>query len=619
MTFYGYAERKVAEQVDWSVVGRQMSTAIDLQEEKSRQKREAIESASSEMLNVLSNVPQGEHRGVNQYALEYGSDGTEMMLMLNREFKAGRISSRDYIAKRQALMDGTREMFELMNEYQEEYARKMDLYNKGEIGEKTVYEMTLLEGLSNFADTKPYIDPNTFGVTIGKRVFNEETGVYELSKNPQDFQSIQALKNRLKTAEPKYDVLGNLNKGVAVMGKQLEVIRAGKVLTLNDVMNKKEYKDAEEAFLNSMLVNPDNVASILTDYLKSNPETGEVYSFTLDPEEAKSDNSKILLQSKDSSGKLVSQISDAQMKQAREALRNQFRTMLDHEETPMPVFQPRAQTQPRTQQQSQIPEEFYRNVGVLYHGRGGQGAVEAALEFFKTMPATARGRVHNIERTPQAVTVTFADPSTGEISQDRVSVSIVDSQGNPLTHEAFIQNMTNLIYGTRDINEAVRRDQSHIPGAPADQTTEATATVRRTVKPFGEYTDPSTGRTPKAEFGSRTDTYSRYVSSGNVEKEARNVRDALNKFPNSQLVEGMTVKPQTDGIFSAPSSRDITVTLPSIGQTFTISIGKDNVDERIAQLEEIWNVLSQASQGQQASPRQQTQTTQPTPPNYSQF
>lgn len=616
MTFYGYAERKVAEQVDWSVVGRQMSTAIDLQEEKSRQKREAIESASSEMLNVLSNVPQGEHRGANQYALEYGSDGTEMMLMLNREFKAGRISSRDYIAKRQALMDGTREMFELMNEYQEEYTRKMDLYNKGEISEKTVYEMTLLEGLSNFADTKPYIDPNTFGVTIGKRVLNEETGVYELSKNPQDFQSIQALRNRIKNSQPKYDVLANLNKGVAVMGKQLEVIRAGKVLTLNDVMNKKEYKDAEEAFLNSMLVNPDNVASILTDYLKSNPETGEVYSFTLDPEEAKSDNSKILLQSKDSSGNLVSQISDAQMKQAREALRNQFRTMLDHEETPMPVFQPRTKPQPGGGQ-GEIPEEFYRNVGVLYHGRGGQGAVEAALEFFKTMPATARGRVHHIERTPQAVTVTFADPSTNEISQDRVSVSMVDSQGNPLTQEAFIQNMSNLIYGTRNINEALRRDQTYDPTVPFDQQTQATAAVQRTVKPFGEHIDPSTAKTPKAFFSNNTGTYSGYVSSGNVEKEARNVREALNKFPNSQLVEGLDVSPDKQGSFK--SSRDITVTLPSIGQTFTISIGKDNVDERISQLEDIWNALSQASQGQQASPRQQTQTTHTTTLNYSQF
>ena len=601
MTFYGYAERKVAEQVDWSVVGRQMSTAIDLQEEKSRQKREAIESASSEMLNVLSNVPQGEHRGANQYALEYGSDGTEMMLMLNREFKAGRISSRDYISKRQALMDGTREMFTLMNEYQEEYSRKMDLYNKGEIGEKTVFEMTLLEGLSNFAETKPYIDPNTFGVTIGKRVLNEETGVYELSNNPQDFQSIQALKNRLKSSEPKYDVLGNLNKGVAVMGKQLEVIRAGKVLTLNDVMNKKEYKDAEEAFLNSMLVNPDNVASILTDYLKSNPETGEVYSFTLDPEEAKTDNSKILLQSKDSSGKLVAQIGDTQMKQAREALKNQFRTMLNHEETAMPVFQPRQATAPRTGDgRSEVPTDFITKAGVLYHGGGGQGAIESALEYFKTLPATARGRVHSIQRSPQAVTVTFSDPTTNEISQDRVSVSLVDSQGKPLTQEAFIQNMSNLIFGTRNIQEALVRDATYNPGAPLDRQSQAQAEVQRTVKGFGEHIDPTTGRTPREDFGNRTDTYTGYVSGSNIEKESRNVRNALNKFPNSKLIEGMTVSPDKSGVLK--SSRDITVALPSIAETFRITIGKDNLDERINQLEEIWNALSGGSQRQQEQP-----------------
>jgi hypothetical protein len=318
MSNFGYVERKVADQMDWSVIGRSISEGLAETDRLKREKVAAIEQSTNEFMSVLDKSPQGEHRGANQYLLDYSTKGTEFMLILNKQLKSGNMKASDYIQRRQALMDGTNNMFALGKEYQDEYKAKMDLYNSGgDISMQSIYEMSLLEGLSNFTDTDSYIAP-TGEVTIGKKVLNPATGMMELSKNPADYLTITAMRDRLKSLIPKAKVEENTAAAAAGLGKEIRVLKQGGVSTLEDAMQKPEFIKAEDDMINSYMVNPTEVGSILIDFVKIDPESGQAYTYTQNPEEA--GGNVILLETEKNSGRLVPKLTEEQENVAKEAL-----------------------------------------------------------------------------------------------------------------------------------------------------------------------------------------------------------------------------------------------------------------------------------------------------------
>ena len=105
-TYYKYAERSAEDYVDWGAIGKTMSDTL-LKEQQNRDKMKAdIDKASREFGEVLSNAPQGAHRGLNEYSQEFASNAQQYQLMQLRNLKAGKLSLKDYLVGRENLKQG---------------------------------------------------------------------------------------------------------------------------------------------------------------------------------------------------------------------------------------------------------------------------------------------------------------------------------------------------------------------------------------------------------------------------------------------------------------------------------------------------------------------------------
>ena len=75
-TYFKYAEREADSYVNWAEIGKSMSDMLKTENQIREDKKSAIDKASREYGEQLANAPQGEHKGLNQWALECLSLGS---------------------------------------------------------------------------------------------------------------------------------------------------------------------------------------------------------------------------------------------------------------------------------------------------------------------------------------------------------------------------------------------------------------------------------------------------------------------------------------------------------------------------------------------------------------
>ena len=354
-TYYKYAERNAANQVDWSAIGKSISDTLNDEVKRREKAKQDIEDATNQYAETLANAPMGESRDFNEWTLDFANNAQEFRLMQDRMLKSGRLKLRDYNMARQNLKSGTEQAFNLAKEYNAEYAEKMKRMQDGQSQDLEGFLMGTAEGFSNFTKSGLYIDPNTGKVAIAnkaQKTLPDGTVIYEMSQNPNDFTSINSLRNRITSKYNKFDVSKSLQPGVTDLGKRIEVIMASGVKTREDAKQTPGYLTARDTFIDSFVeTNPDNLTSILTDTLtqvvdEKGNTTGESFEFTFDPEQAKTSEKFILLKENPQTGRIEGDFTTAngekQKEMAKEFLKTKFDTMIDVQETAMPIQRPTA-------------------------------------------------------------------------------------------------------------------------------------------------------------------------------------------------------------------------------------------------------------------------------------
>jgi hypothetical protein len=202
--------------------------------------------------------------------MDGANDMRQYLLMLNKEMKAGRLQPSEYMKKKQVLMDGVTQLGD---------AAKSICH-----GLRGVYEARLQEWRSQLVKRCSRDEQyDAFKSTDGKGIYvNPADGrVYIAKRNPDgtinnkpsDLLSVNKLYARRKDQVNRYDVIGEANKNVRVLGDIVKAKRSGNVLTLKDVMQNPEYLKAENDIIKSMTASPRNLGSVLSDYVGG-------YSFT---------------------------------------------------------------------------------------------------------------------------------------------------------------------------------------------------------------------------------------------------------------------------------------------------------------------------------------------------
>jgi len=352
-TYYGYAEREAEDNIDWSVVGSDITKM--LQEEVTRREvlKKEIDDASRKFGQTLSEAPTGTHKGANDFITGFTGDVSQARLMQDRLLKSGQLKVKDYLLQRANLTDGTKGIFNVAKKFQAEFKRKADRMTQDESAklEQTLFQMT--EGFANFNNSGAYINPTNFQVSLAKkeRVKDKDGNfVYQMSDKPQDFFTVNELNtfvsvdlDRFKTSE----ALDEIAKSAGVRDQSIvyydSATQLYKTVKISDVTGEvfknlpasqqklvNSYKEAEEDAIDNILANKYNAASILTDYV------GKGYDFTFDPKEA-AKNDKLILLEKDpgASGLPKVTLSASQEKVIRETLSEGIKFRLDqtYEET----------------------------------------------------------------------------------------------------------------------------------------------------------------------------------------------------------------------------------------------------------------------------------------------
>ena len=295
-TYYGYKERSAEDQIDWSAVGSSMSKMLIEQQQKRDQLKADIDKASVEFGETLSDAPQGEHKGMSEYSLNYASNAQDFQLMQLRLLKAGKLSLRDYLTGRENLKNGTSQVFDVMSKYQEKYGEYAERAKTGVSGMYEGFLLGEVEGFGNLTSTMPYINPTTGKVSIGKKVPKDPSKPYDpvtnpytvkMSDNPSDFRTVQELNFALSTQVDSFDSSGAVDRIVDNFAKKFETLkRSGSSSTeIDDVRNMPNFKQS----LNDMIIaefesNPLNALSALGDFIKYGPD-GQLIQLTRNPAE----------------------------------------------------------------------------------------------------------------------------------------------------------------------------------------------------------------------------------------------------------------------------------------------------------------------------------------------
>ena len=451
-TYYKYAERSAGSQVNWAEIGKNLTDTLQEEVRIREEKKAAIDEASRQYGITLENSPQGDNTTLNQWGLNFGGDAQEARLLQDRLLKSGQLKLKDYTIMRQNLTDGTNTAFSLLDEYNAEYKSKMERAKSMDPATGSQYlEQWLMEqgeAFANFKESKLYINPSTFAVNIAK--VKTVNGVEQMSTDPNDFTTVNELRNRIKSRYDKFDSDGYLAKQVALLGTDIKATikagtsrKVGQVLTEEDIRQREGAQKAISALVDAGLTIPTNVSSVLTNDLglysdPNDPNAAKVpFTFTFNKKEM--GKNVIYLENVD--GKLTPNFTEEQRKLAKDYMLEKINLMVTRKEDIDVYTEPRPAA--TTSNNNKSREDYNKDVskgnllGYFYNGDGTQ--IETARQAIAALPG-----VNDVIRTNRGVIIKFED-AKGNISER--PFNFYDKDGNKLSIGDFVKSMGPAIFG----------------------------------------------------------------------------------------------------------------------------------------------------------------------------
>lgn len=462
MTYYKYVKRNADSQTNWAEVTKGISDTLIATRDAREEKRQKIEEQSRKFGDLLDNAPQGDNLEFNKLTLDMAEQSKELRRIQDNLLRSGMMSVKDYNMARQTMSDDWDNFTTFATEANEEYAKKMKDYQDGLISRQTLDEMSIIEGFSNFTQTKGHVDHMTGRLGLAKRT---EDGIDETS-----VMSINEMRNRLKRTVNRVNVIDELNPAVQSLGQHIEVMRSAGILTEENILRRdlnpddeevvSTYRRAQEDYINSIITSPDKASSILLDTigLANGKQIETVFAASEEEAErikAKGDDAVLVLKRDPKSGNYFADITDSQRDMIVSTLRDQMDVMLDIKQTPEPIdMQARAEARAigRGEKEQLTP---VMSIAQLWYGD--ENEVRQALDSLKNTPIgkNVGKSIESIERTPEGVIVDYIDNADGKASQ---TFAFYDEEGNLKTQEEFAQSIASF-FGITDITKALKSSE----------------------------------------------------------------------------------------------------------------------------------------------------------------
>lgn len=483
-TYFKYAERSAESQVNWAEVGKNMTDMLQEQARVRQDRINALDESARLFGEQLANPPQGEHKDINQWGLEFGSDASEYMLMKQKLWKSGNMSTKDYLIGTQNIMDGTKQAFNLMKDFQASFSEKMERNKNDKSQDIELWLNAQTEKFGDFTKSQLYINPTdgTLSVAMKERLVIGGKEVFVMNKNPNDFATINSLRNQIAGRYDKYDTNAVTTAFADSLGKQETssvvfgtLTKQGLNITTEDIKSRVDidpdtkkvmfnFIDAENQFIDASLENPFNRLSVLTNSKKF-AENGEQYTFTYDAADAKANPEKVLLKI-GQGGQPIPEFSKEQIKDSQDFMRTEVRAKYNYK-----------QVQSVTPQTSQLRSQTEAEMGRADKLRD---AANLAENLFFAISGDAN---------QAALGTKFLSGATGlKFQKTKDAFIVVDADGNQQTYNftadgkvadptTFVKSFIGPIARELKINQddIIRKFGEFLPeGATLNLTTEAT-------------------------------------------------------------------------------------------------------------------------------------------------
>jgi hypothetical protein len=407
MTYYKYAEREANSQINWAEVSKGLTDTITQIDQDRQTKKAAIDDATRKDMLTLADAPKGENTTASEWTIKYANDMMNYRLTIDRLLKSGKMSLRDYQVAAQNSKDSTNLVFTISKEYQDEYKSIMDRKRAGDSSRFEVEMAAMNESLANISSTVPYIN-STNGMVYLATGTPGEDGVQQMGDN---YVSLQALRNRVKTKIDKYSLSDGLATAAGKLGEytiselgKTDFRRTGVVTDISDPTIRDTYTQWEDATVKEIMASDYQLASILADNMNTNPRTGGQYRITTNKAEFDADKSGdvVLMANENGSGIIMPQFKEEQRKDVEAFIKGQIKNYIDQKTEKRPFQEPGVDYAPEYVVRGASDRNSQEtNAGYWQQLRWGtQAQKEAAAQILLGTKAADKKGLYNMSVTP---------------------------------------------------------------------------------------------------------------------------------------------------------------------------------------------------------------------------
>jgi hypothetical protein len=344
-TYYKYAERSAESQVNWAEIGKNMTDMLRQEVQVREQKKAALDEATRQAAEQISNAPQGQHVDAKAEAIRLADQASKYLLMQNRLMKQGILDPKDYMIANQNLTDDIRTAYSSMKAFQENYGKLMERAQKDESSAIELARLEKIQGYGNFRQSGFFIDAPTGKLNVGLKEEQIIDGEKVIGLKKGSTVGMQYIDGAIYGQIDKYKYREPLKEMATSLGKFItsDVTRGtlnsiGYVTSISDARRRIDetkigsddkkilydfYASSFDA-IESMLANENHKASILVDAMAS-----KGYFWTDDPDVAAKNPKAVLEVIDPNTGRGVMTFTKEQDQAASEFMMQQFLGMID--------------------------------------------------------------------------------------------------------------------------------------------------------------------------------------------------------------------------------------------------------------------------------------------------
>lgn len=308
--------------VNWSQVASDLTKTVDKVRDDRQTRKKELDDATTTAMNNLNEIVPVDNQTLGTMVLNTSNASKEALQIQNDLMKNGQIKPNDYMKFQQRLSDQWASWNNSVKNWDASYKTAMERVQNGTASAQEIFINELTQSFGNVNGLQMYVNPETGDMSLVR--MNEDGSMPDPKKNPDAYMSMNYINQRMNQQVDSVDVSAEVAPSVDRFANviRMEINSAnGAYTSYEDFRQMDDFDKMINDQVNAFTTDPNNVASILADNVGG-------YSFTQNPDEAKDDPKKILLQN-NSNGQLIPQITDEQLAEAKSYTRTAMESQLD--------------------------------------------------------------------------------------------------------------------------------------------------------------------------------------------------------------------------------------------------------------------------------------------------